>query len=130
MNSTFFRHGCIGLSLGCALLAGRATAQFTTPAPTQLPTTATQQQIPSNLTPSQIRNILMLRGLQQRAGGGVRTGYPQFIPYGPNFMGNPMMQGQQMQNAQPLQNQNAQGAAPKAGRKSVEERRAAAKESA
>jgi hypothetical protein len=46
---------------------------FTIPVP-QAPQT--------NLTPDQMKSIMLYRALQQRGGRGVRTGYPQFIPMG------------------------------------------------
>ncbi|HEY2892595.1 MAG TPA: hypothetical protein VGJ16_00220 [Pirellulales bacterium] len=47
----------------------------------------------TQLTPQQLMGIAQLRALQSRGrGGGVRTGYPQYIPMGPqNMMGPPAL---------------------------------------
>jgi hypothetical protein len=57
------------------------------PSPTTLPAPGAVQQ----LTPEQVRDILWLRALQNRRRGQVRTGVPQFVPFGnPWSFGTPM----------------------------------------
>lgn len=41
----------------------------------------------SNLTPQQMQTIMQYRYLQSRGRGQVRTGYPQFVPFGQPGMG-------------------------------------------
>jgi hypothetical protein len=41
----------------------------------------------SNLTPQQMQSIMQYRYLQSRGRGQVRTGYPQFVPFGQPGMG-------------------------------------------
>jgi len=41
----------------------------------------------SNLTQQQMQSIMQYRYLQSRGRGGVRTGYPQFVPFGQPGMG-------------------------------------------
>jgi hypothetical protein len=55
----------------------------------------------TQLTPQQLMGIAQLRALQSRGRGrGVRTGYPQFVPMGPqNMMGSPMLDGDPSQSA-------------------------------
>jgi len=52
------------------------------------------------LTPQQLQSIMLLRALQSRGSGRVRTGYPQYIPFG---YGSPMqmLPGQQGLGADP-----------------------------
>lgn len=90
----YVRRGTM-LALFVALASGTALGQITaksnkTPAtPKDAPTappvfTIPVPQVPqTNLTPEQMKQIMLYRALQQRGGGrGVRTGYPQFIPMG------------------------------------------------
>ena len=87
--------------MGAAETSGQFTKQ--NPNAPQLPTT-----LPSNLpagavqgssgqmTPEQIKELYWLRALQSRGSRGVRTGYPQFVPFGgPGFSGFPMPNAQQ-----------------------------------
>lgn len=100
---------CIGCALMLTLAVGaaEASAQFTkkNPNATQLPTT-----LPANLpagavqgstgqmSPEQVQQLYWLRALQSRGNRPVRTGYPQFVPFGgPGFSGFP---GFPMPNAQ------------------------------
>lgn len=91
--------------LAVALSARHADAQFsrgrTTPGqPPQAVPAGAVRQLPEQLTPDQIKDIFLLRALQSRgrSGRGVRTGVPQFIPFGnPGFFGFPIFP---MQNAQ------------------------------
>jgi hypothetical protein len=59
-----------------------ARGQFTQGTPTTLPAPVIPNQPVSQLTPDQLRNIMYLRALQSRGRRGVRTGYPQFVPFG------------------------------------------------
>lgn len=43
----------------------------------------------TQLTPQQLQSIMMMRALQGRSRGQVRTGVPQFIPMQPGGMPNP-----------------------------------------
>lgn len=94
------------IALVAAVLLGlwtsAARAQFTTN-PTDLPTLPTPRarQTGNTPTPEQLRDLYMLRYLQGRRSGGVRTGVPQFIPFGNpfGFSGVPGMGTYQNQNA-------------------------------
>jgi hypothetical protein len=56
-----------------------------------------------NLTPQQMQSLMMMRALQGRGRGQVRTGYPQFIPLGmPAMIPHP----QAFQNNQGYAGQN------------------------
>ncbi len=59
-----------------------------------LPGLGTSPLAQSQLTPEQFQGMAQLRYLQSRRRGQVRTGYPQFIPFGPEAMmpmaGTPM----------------------------------------
>ncbi len=115
----------IVLGLGYLLLLSGKTAhaQFSGPVvPPNLPipTQSGLGQLPSNVRDPQVQRLLLLRALQQRAGsgGGVKTGVPQFIPFGNNFMPNAMLQ----QQTAPTGTVNTD--APKADGKSVAEKKA------
>ncbi len=122
MRPTRYLTATIAVGLGCILLmsGGAARAQFSGPVvPPNLPipTQGGLNTLPSNVNSSDIQKLLLLRALQQRSrtgGGGVKTGVPQFIPFGNNFMPNMMQQ----QMAPVVQQE------PKAGGKTVEEKKA------
>jgi hypothetical protein len=79
--------GCVTLAVLAivSIAAQAATAQFTGPiTPPQLPSPV-QPSVTSNPAGNSgrtIQQIMMLRYLQQRSGGGVKRGVPQFIPFG------------------------------------------------
>ena len=125
MRRNLIQTAGITLGLGCFLLlnADAARAQFSgpvVPPSLPIPTQSGLGQLPSNVRDPQVQKLLLLRALQQRAGsgGGVKTGVPQFIPFGNNFMPNPMMQQQTTPDA------GAATDSPKAEGKSVAEKKA------
>ena len=69
-----------------ALSCDTAVAQFTgptTPPNVPLPTSpATSGGTQQNASAKTVQQMMMLRYLQQRSGGGVKRGTPQFIPFG------------------------------------------------
>jgi hypothetical protein len=85
----YVRVAC-ALALGALALPGLAQAQFTRGKSNQLPEAvqaagaAMQQPAQqTQMTPDQIRSLMWLRALQSRGSGrGVRTGIPQFVPFG------------------------------------------------
>jgi hypothetical protein len=85
-----------------SMTAEFASAQFTGPiTPPQLPL-PTQPAVTSNPAGNSgrtIQQIMMLRYLQQRSGGGVKRGVPQFIPFG--NQGGFVPQAMQQQDAAP-----------------------------
>ncbi len=95
-----------GLSFG-----GEARAQFSQ-TPSNLPAFQ-QPQGPINrsrLTQDQIERIMLLRYLQGRSSGGVRTGVPQFVPLGSLGYGNyPGMNMQRYYQQQRAMQNNAAG---------------------
>ena len=109
------------LGLGYLLLGAKtAHAQFSGPVvPPNLPvpTQGGLGTLPSNVNSPELQKLLLLRALQQRAGsgGGVKTGVPQFIPFGNNFMPNNMLQQQTTPTATNV---------PKAEGKTVAEKKA------
>jgi hypothetical protein len=100
---------CIRVCVALAVLtiasvnAEFSSAQFTGPiTPPQLPL-PTQPPVVSNPAGNSgrtIQQIMMLRYLQQRSGGGVKRGVPQFIPFG-NQGGFVPQAMQQQQDAAP-----------------------------
>jgi hypothetical protein len=123
MRRTRIHTAGIFLGLGYLLLLGgnAAHAQFSGPVvPPNLPvpTQGSLGTLPSNVNSPELQKLLLLRALQQRAGsgGGVKTGVPQFIPFGNNFMPNNMLQ----QQTTPA----AAADAPKADGKTVAEKKA------
>jgi hypothetical protein len=88
------RIGCAVMLAG-VLLAPAASAQI----PAVPPAGGSNQQ--STLTKEQIRDILLLRGLQLRGSRrGVQRGVPQFVPFGnPWYMGVPTLPSQNAQQA-------------------------------
>ncbi|MEX0678257.1 MAG: hypothetical protein WD063_14345 [Pirellulales bacterium] len=97
---------CSAAVIAFVLIAGEAGAQFTRrasdpPQSSQQAPPGAVDQLPDQLTPDQIKDILLLRALQSRgrSSRGVRTGVPQFVPFGnPGLSGFPVLP---MQNAQP-----------------------------
>jgi hypothetical protein len=99
--------------------AGRG--QMATGQPPQVPNPAPAGQPASQLTPQQVRDILYLRALQSRGSGrGVRTGFPQFVPFGNMGYGGFGMMPQQV--AQP------QATDPQTTKKSSAQKRAELRE--
>ena len=75
--------------------ASFASAQVVNPA--LVPDLGSSQLAQAQLTPEQFQNMAQLRYLQSRRRGQVRTGVPQFIPFGPGAMmppGNMQMDDQ------------------------------------
>jgi hypothetical protein len=111
------------LSLGA--LAPAAHAQFSGGAkPETLPSPVRGSvQQAAQPTPEQIQKLYFLRYLQQRSGGGVKRGVPQFIPFGQPVM-NPAAMLPQGQQAQPATTRPAKDKS--AANKAAAERRAEA----
>jgi len=78
------------IAIAALVLATGAAASAQGVAP-NIPNQATNPGMQA--TPQQVRDALWIRALQSRSGrngGGVRTGVPQFVPFG-NMMGMPPM---------------------------------------
>ena len=111
------------VALLLCLVGEPASAQFTQGLPpSPLPQNNALQNQP--VTSKQIQQMMMLRYLQQRSGGGVKRGTPQMIPFGNPFMGSMMAQQQQQQQTQ--QGFGGQTADPqaKSGKKSTADKKA------
>jgi hypothetical protein len=90
----------VKIRIGCAVvLAGVLLAPVASAQIPAVPQAGSNQQ--STLTKEQIRNILLLRGLQLRGNRrGVQRGVPQFVPFGnPGFMGDPTLPPENAQQA-------------------------------
>jgi hypothetical protein len=112
-----------------ALLATESSAQFSQGVPTS-PQLPGAQQAGGQMTPEQIRDVYRLRALQSRGNRGVRTGYPQFVPYGPaGMMGFPAFGTQNVQ-PQPAGKSSAQKRAAREEKKRAAREKAEAKKAA
>lgn len=109
-----------------------ASAQFTkgkpqAPIAPQFPAGAVQTP-DASMTPAQIQSLYLLRALQSRGSRGVRTGVPQFVPFGgPGFMSGPMYP---MQNVQPQATSSSTADKRAAARAAREEKNRLAREKA
>ena len=93
MNTVISQRGFRVLVVGAlATLASFASAQVVNSGnasstnPALVPDLGNLQLAQAQLTPEQIQEMAQLRYLQSRRRGQVRTGIPQFIPFGPGAM--------------------------------------------
>lgn len=86
MNSAISQRGFFVL-LVAALAAAASLASAQVVKPTLVPDAVESQLAQqTQLTPEQFQDMATLRYLQSRRRGQVRTGVPQFIPFGPQAM--------------------------------------------
>jgi hypothetical protein len=101
MNTTMIQRAIRLLALAAwAVSTSLVSAQVVTsgnPAAAKLPNSSSAELAQSQLTQQQFQDMATLRYLQSRRRGQVRTGVPQFIPFGPQAMmppGNMQMDDQ------------------------------------
>jgi hypothetical protein len=93
MNTAISQRGFLVL----VVAALTATASFASAQVVNQPSVPNLGNAQAQLTPEQFQNMAQLRYLQSRRRGQVRTGVPQFIPFGPGAMmppGNMQMDDQ------------------------------------